>query len=225
MKIYNGEFDLIKNKVLRPTMDYVWMYLERNGVSLGNISNIFYDLLDFYNYDAYEILKSYSILKDIDQIGSSPKYLTDFDIYYSDICGIPIVKETIINRGDLLYNYYTYNNNRLCKFNYEILDCDKNYNDLYRDGDKFWDISNLPKYDFVALYIKSKMAPYQADITPITNYDYIKSICDETQVLKLYNTEIIKLKVFDENYIDLLIRAKKDKTFRLKYGEFPKEAI
>lgn len=215
MKIYNGEFDLIKNKVLRPTMDYVWMYLERNGVSLGNISNIFYDLLDFYNYDAYEILKSYSILKDIDQIGSGPEYLTDFDIYYSDIYGIPIVKETIINRGDLLYNYYTYNNNRLCKFNYEILNCDKNYNDLYRDGDKFWDISNLPKYDFVALYIKSKYTPYIELAAAMMSL----CACTYTFILFDFDLEIIKLNPSNENYLELLNMAKNDETFIDNYNK------
>lgn len=207
-------------KLSRITKDYVLQKLENNGVCLGPFDQILDDLLCFYENNAEKLLRRYHILKDEDTIIYGAE---EFDVYYSETDGIPIVKETMTKADDIkteTYKYYTYKNNMLCEIDIKDLQSNKNYNALYRDANsnekKLFDISNLSKLDIVALYIKSNYEPY----TMLDNA--IVSLCTDTYILRLYPVDIIKLNVSDENYIKLLNMAKNDKTFWIKYEELLK---
>lgn len=213
-------------KLSRITKDYVLQKLENNGVCLGPLDQILDDLLCFYKNNPEKLLRKYHILQDEDNITPGVETLTDLDIYYSGTDGIPIVKETLTTKEvfqDIktkTSKYYTYKNNKLCEIDINDLQSNKNYNALYRFSEpktkKFWDISNLEKYDIVALYIKSNYEPY----TMLDNA--IVSLCTDTYILGLYPVDIIKLNVSDENYIKLLNMAKNDKTFWIKHEELLK---
>lgn len=214
---------LSKNKIERITKDYVLQKLENNGVCLGPLDQILDDLLCFYKNNPEKLLRKYHILQDEDNITSGIETLTDLDIYYSETVGIPIVKETLTKTevfGDVkteTYKYYTYKNNMLCEIDINDLQINKNYNALYRFSEpktkKFFDISNLEKYDIVALYIKSNYEPY----TMLDNA--IVSLCTDTYIIQLFPAEIIKLDKSKKDYCDLLNQAHNDKTFMSEYNK------
>ena len=107
----------------------------------------------------------------------------------------------------------------LCGIDIKDLQNDKNYNALYGDATpntkKFWDISNLPKYDFVALYIKSKYTPYIELAAAMMSL----CACTYTFILFDFDLEIIKLNPSNENYLELLNMAKNDETFIDNYNK------